>query len=143
MLHILCSTVQHMCNATKPCTSGWAKELFPGCPETEPITDTGTTVLFHLVATDPPTIDDFRSQRELQPDKHFEDVSECVTRSLSNWLDYSKCNSLRKNRRHRPKRIARVQLAPDSGVIWTRDDGHVSWWPCGAFDAVSASTIVG
>lgn len=142
MSHILCCFTKRMCNVNKTCAQGWAKAVPEGCPQSEPITDTETNVLFHLVATDPPTEEDFQSQRELHPDRHFQGVTECVARSLSNWTDFSKCNDLRKIGRHKKKLVGRIQLAPNSGAISTRPDGHVSWWPCKGFDPVSATEVV-
>lgn len=133
-----------MCRVAGACASGWAKALPPACPKSEPtIIDADDRDVFHLVAADPPTDEDFRSQHELQPDKHFENVTPCVTRSLSNWSTYAQCDGVRKFKRHKTKKIAKLSLRLDAGVISVRDDGHVSLWHCKAFDLVTASQVVG
>ena len=60
-------------------------ELPPGCPpEGQGLTKeiTTETICYRLVRNDPPTDEDFRSQRTLEPNRDF-GVSECRAKGLS------------------------------------------------------------
>lgn len=128
-----------MCNILKPCDRGWAEPLPEACP---PVVaeDPAEQVAYRLIAGDPPTPDDFQSQRNTHPDRHF-NVSECVARSVSVWSSIERARALRLKSPHQGKKIAAITLVRGTGVV-TRRKAHISWWRCLAFDAVANSQVI-
>ncbi len=59
----------------KPMT--YRESLPDDCPPDDAGEIAATRVVYRLVRNNPPTDDDFRSQRAERPDRVFRDVSEC------------------------------------------------------------------
>lgn len=98
--------------------------------------------VYRAVSAFPPTGDDFKSQRELGPDKTFLGTTECHARALSTWATPEQCALLLKTKPFRGLRVVRVALTSDAGAIQPRSNGHVAWWHCKAFDPIAASSEV-
>lgn len=65
----------------KPIT--YRESLPDDCPPDDAGEIAATRVVYRLVRNNPPTDDDFRSQRAERPDRVFRDVSECQARGVS------------------------------------------------------------
>lgn len=130
-----------MCDIQSVCSAGWAETLPDGCPA-ECLTRTNARAesLYRLV-NQPPTEADFLSVQGLNPEKHYAAES-CKARALSMWRSRAKCATFAKAPRHRGKSVAAVQLNLGAGVIDERNDGHVSWWRCRAFEVLNVTTVV-
>ena len=61
----------------------YREELPAQCPPDGAEEITAEREVFRVVKTDPPTEDDFRSQRAMKPDAVFQDVSERLAKGLS------------------------------------------------------------
>ena len=79
----------------------------------------------------PPTDDDFRSQRAEQPDRVFRNISECQARGLSVRTDLESVVDLMGLRTIRGRMLCQVQLDHGSGRIMQTggDSHHSTWWP--------------
>ncbi len=129
-----------MCAGLGPCDAGWAEELPPACPPSK-VRDTGDEVVYRLVTTNPATIEDFRSQRFMTPDKRFR-ASDCVARALSVWSTAEKCRAARKWPAQKQKVVASVLLAQNTGSLLPSASGHLSWWRCSAFDPLPRTNVL-
>src|SRR5687767_10404231 len=129
-----------MCRIEGRCDAGWAEPLPQFCPPNEASNPSGET-LYRLVAANPPSIEDFRSHRYVDPEKYF-NASECATRSVSIWMSIERCRKLLLLPTHKGKRIAAIVIAPNSGAVSKKTNGHVSWWRCAAYDPVPTAKVV-
>ena len=119
------------------------RETLPeGCPPDEADEITAPRIVFRLVWTDPPTDDDFRSQRALKPDRVFRNVSECMARGVSVYLDPSDLKDLMQKFPHmRGTMVCQVELDRGAGFIQRTRGSHHTWWPLAEFDILANSTV--
>ena len=92
----------------------------------------------------PPTDDDFRSQRAEQPDRVFRNISECQARGLSVRTDLESAVDLMGLRTMRGRMLCRVQLDHGSGrIMQTGEDPHHStWWPLADYLILANCSLV-
>ena len=107
-----------------------------GCPPDAAEEITAPRAVFRLVRTDPPTPNDFLSQRQENPDKVFAGISECVVCGLSVFADKQDAVAKALKLQHlKNRKICRVTLATGAGRIQpTFQPSHHTWWPLAAFD---------
>lgn len=133
-----------MCVVGAPCETGWAETPPPretSCPPADSQNADGQT-MYRLVATIPPTGEDFRSRRSLDSSRHFTEAK-CIDVALSVWTTVNKCEQAKRWPTLRDKQVSAVRLAPGSGVLRKLSQAHYSWWRCGAFDAVAHTRALG
>jgi hypothetical protein len=126
----------------------YLESLPAGCPplEAEEITEQRTVL--RLVASDPPTMEDFKSQRALHPNKPpLKDASkECRFRGLSVTLTTKDCDTLLKLPTLVGKLICSVNLTAGAGSIQNTSSvmapTHHTWWPLAGFDILSHSSVI-
>ena len=107
------------------------------CPPVEAENVLVTRIVFRLVRADPPTLDDFRSQREEKPDSVFR-VSECQARGLSVHADRSDSEKATRLPALRDRLVCRVRLEAGAGCIQqTSRWSHHTWWPLADFDILA------
>jgi len=97
-----------------------------------------------MIAGSAPTLDDFASQRNLNPDKHFDNVDECTAHAVSLWGNVERCRRLMGLPAHASKRIAAVTLLEGAGGVARtgKQRDHFSWWRCAAYDTLSQCTVI-
>ena len=96
-------------------------------------------VMFRLVRTDPPTAQDFLSQRQEKPERVFSGVTECETRGLSVFGQRRDAEAKALKLPHlRNHKICQVTLSAGAGSIQqTFQPSHHTWWPLAAFDILA------
>ena len=99
-------------------------------------------MLYRLIASTVATLEDFQSHRNLDPERHFSNATECELWSVSLWTTVEKCRQLRKKRPHKGKSIATVRMSPATGVTKAKPTGHVSWWRCAACDPLPLTAFL-
>jgi len=107
-----------------------------GCPP-DAAEEIGTEqIVFRLVRTDPPTAQDFLSQRQEKPERVFAGVSECEARGLSVFAERRDAEAKALKLPHlKNRKICRVLLPAGAGRIQqTFQPSHHTWWPLAAFD---------
>lgn len=100
--------------------------------------------MFRLVRTDPPTENDFRSQRaEKGPEHVFRGVDECQARGVSVYSERGAVDEIRKYRSQRGRMVCRVRLDRGAGRIQQTGEHahHHTWWPLAGFDLLAASKV--
>jgi hypothetical protein len=125
----------------------YLENLPTGCPplEAEKIGDPRTVL--RLVATDPPTMEDFKSLRALNPTKSpFKDAKkECQFCALSVVLTAKDCDTLLKLPNLSGKLVCSVNLSSGAGSIQNTSSvvhpTHHTWWPLAGFDILSHSRV--
>ena len=114
-----------------------------GCPPPDAEEIVGEKICYRLVRNDPPTDDDFRSQRTLEPNRDF-GVSECRARGLSVFMqpaDAARAASLSRNLQG--AKVARMTLEQGAGYIKkTGSRSHHTWWPYKAFDVLANCEVI-
>lgn len=121
--------------------SDWFEELPPQCPEGGAQPPRGEEY-FRLIEDDSISCEHFWSHRKRWPDKTFH-TSECRARAVSVFEAQSYCEDLLKLAIHEGKRIAKICLKEESGVVKrTGRPGHFSWWRRGSYDVVANSVLV-
>lgn len=107
-----------------------------GCPPDAAEEITAPRAVFRLMRTDPPTPEDFHSQRQENPNKAFPNISECVVCGLSVFADKRDAvNRALRLQHFKNRKICRVTLADGAGRIQpTFQPSHHTWWPLAAFD---------
>jgi hypothetical protein len=118
-------------------------ELPPGCPSGEAEEITIPTICYRLVHNDPPTDDDFRSQRALEPNRDF-GVSECRARGLSVFMQAADAaRAANRSRNLRGAKVAQMILNAGAGYIKkTGSRSHRTWWPYKAFDVLANCEVI-
>ncbi len=112
----------------------YREPLPEGCPPDAAEEVTQRRIVYRLVRNNPPTNDDFRSQRAEQLQQHF-NVPECQVRGVSVFGDYAAAVKLSKSRPQRGKQVCRVTLLRGAGRIQkTGSQSHYTWWPLADYD---------
>ena len=105
------------------------------CPPNEAEEITSPRLVYRLVRNNPPTDDDFRSQRAERPDRIFRDVTECQARGLSVFTTRNVAERLSASGRLQGLSVCHVTLAPGAGRIQpTGRRSHHTWWPLADYD---------
>ena len=105
---------------------------------------TSPRLVYRLVRNNPPTDDDFCSQRAEQPDRVFRNISECQARGLSVRTDLESAVDLMGLRTMRGRMLCQVQLDHGSGrIMQTGEDPHHStWWPLADYLILANCSLV-
>ena len=120
----------------------YREPLPDGCPP-----DTAEEIVqprdvFRLVRTDPPTEDDFKSQREENPGRTFRGVDECQARGLSVHTDRRDSENALRLPKFRRWSICRLQLGLGAGkILQTGRPSHHTWWPLADYNVLAQCTV--
>jgi hypothetical protein len=121
------------------------RESLPvGCPpETAEEIETGR-VVFRLVRSSPPTLQDFNSQRAEKPESVFAGVTECQARGVSVFTNQRDAESkARKLPSLRNRLVCRVSLQAGAGRLQpTFQPSHHTWWPLASFPILRHCNVV-
>lgn len=116
----------------------YREPLPESCPPAEAEEIAKAREVYRLVRTNPPTLDDFRSQRAEKPDAVFSNVDECRARGLSVYANRADCEKTLKLSRFRRHQICKVTLNEGAGRIQqTFQPSHHTWWPLAGFDILA------
>ena len=108
--------------------NNWAENIPEGCPPDNAFPPQNDT-FYRLVDAVPPEERDFWSHRKLFPTRIF-NASECLACSCSIISDLQSCIRIAKLPTQKNKRIVKLALPPESGLI-KQTGGHLthfSWW---------------
>jgi hypothetical protein len=110
-----------------------------GCPPDAAEEISTERIVFRLVRTDPPTAQDFLSQRQENPDRVFRGVSECEARGLSVFAERRDAEARARKLPHlKNRKICRVSLTGGAGrILQTFQPSHHTWWPLAEFDILA------
>jgi hypothetical protein len=115
----------------------YREPLPEGCPPDAAEEIAAPREVFRLVRGNPPTLDDFKSQRAEKPDAVFQ-VSECQARGLSVFVERRDSERALKLPTLRGRLICRLRLEAGAGRIQqTGRPSHHTWWPLAAFDILA------
>ena len=120
----------------------YREPLPEGCPPDDAEEITAPRVVYRLVRNNPPTDDDFRSQRAERPASLF-NVSECQARGVSVYANFHDVE--RQTRRPKLKGLAvcQVDLITRAGRIKkTGGTSHYTWWPYAGHDILANYQMV-
>jgi hypothetical protein len=111
----------------------YREELPPSCPPPEAEEILAARNVFRVVVANPPTEEDFQSQRAGNPDGKFS-VSECIARGVSVFAEKRDCTRILKLPRMKGRAISRVRLEAGAGrILQTFQPSHHTWWPLAEF----------
>ena len=116
----------------------------PDCPPADAVEIVEPRIVYRLVRIDPPSLDDFRSQRAENPGAAFRGVTECQARGVSVFLDIEDVD----NRRERPhlsdRLICEVVLDEGAGRILqpNPNKSHCTWWPLADYNILAKCRVV-
>lgn len=113
-----------------------------GCPPEAARDITEALNVFRLVRTNPPTEDDFRSQRAEKPGHVFTRITECQACGLSVHTQRGDSESARKLPSLRGRLICQLSLGAGSGrILQTGRPSHHTWWPLAGYDVLSRCSV--
>jgi hypothetical protein len=114
------------------------REALPSqCPPEAANEITADLEVFRVVKKNPPTNQDFRSQRAMQPAAVWE-ISECLACGLSVFAEKRDGEKALKLPRLRGGMLATVRLTQGAGRIQqTFRPSHHTWWPFADFDILA------
>lgn len=120
------------------------RETLPeGCPPETAEEISQARVVFRLTRANPPTANDFRSQRSEKPNNKFSGITECQARGLSVFTDFDRATQALRLRNMRGRLICQVQLTDGTGFIMdTGRRGHCTWWPLADFDILANCSVI-
>ena len=112
------------------------------CPPDEAEAITRPQTVFRLVRQNPPSDDDFRSQRALKPNNQFR-VPECQARGLSVFSQIKDARKQLKMPILKGMLICHVTLDKGAGyILRTGRQSHLTWWPLANFDVLNVCRMV-
>ncbi len=115
----------------------YREPLPEGCPPDAADEIAAAREVFRLVRNNPPTPDDFQSQRAEKPEAVFH-ISECQARGLSVFAQRRDSERALKLPTLRGRLICRLRLEAGAGRIQqTGRPTHHTWWPLAAFDVLA------
>ena len=114
------------------------------CPPDGAEEITTPRIVYPLVRSNPPTDDDFRSQRAENPHRVFRRVTECQTRGVSVRTDLEEAIELMILPRMQGRLLCQVQLDDGAGRIMQTGEwpNHSTWWPLADFDILANCRVV-
>ena len=114
------------------------RELLPeGCPPDDAWEITAHRAVYRLVRNNPPTDDDFRSQRA------FRRVTECQSRGVSVFADQRDAERQTEIPRLKGLAVCQVDLVSGAGRIQkTGRSSHYTWWPYANYDILTNCQMV-
>ena len=114
------------------------------CPPDEAEEIDAPRVVYRLVRNDPPTDDDFQSQRAERPDRIFRNITECQARGLSVRTGLASAVELMGLRTMRGRMLYQVRLDNGAGQIMQtgEDPDHTTWWPLADYDILANCSLV-
>ncbi|MDP1586916.1 MAG: hypothetical protein Q8M07_04205 [Prosthecobacter sp.] len=116
----------------------YREELPAGCPPETAWEITQETVVYRVVKNQPASLEDFHSQRALQPTKPFAGVSECEARGLSVFTESQDASRLLLLPKFRVCHVFRVTLNSGAGMVApTFRPSHHTWRPLADYDILS------
>ncbi len=112
------------------------------CPPETAEEIAGPRIVYRRVRNNPPTDDDFRSQRAENPSKKF-NLSECQARGVSVFVEREDLEELLKRPNFRGGQIAQVTLDNGAGYIehTSRRNSHHTWWPLAAYNILAVCQV--
>ena len=122
----------------------YREPLPQGCPPSEADEIRSPRVVYRLVRSNPPTVDDFKSQRAEKPCQIFRNVTECQARGLSVRTELDAAIDLLKLRKMRGRKLCTVKMDLGAGRIMQtgKDPHHSTWWPLASFDILANCSLV-
>jgi hypothetical protein len=118
----------------------WLEDLPENCPPDDIEADYNGR-FYRFVKTYPPTMEDFKSQRALYPDKVFKgNPPECQTRACSVYSGEKAYKSARERcPKFKKQYVIGFDFKPELGCCKQTGDnkGHYSWWLSANFDVNS------
>ena len=96
------------------------------CPPEEAAEIDAPRVVYRLVRNNPPTDDDFRSQRAERAERNFRNITECQARGLSVRTELASAVDLMGLRTMRGRMLCQVQLDHGSGRIMQTGEDHTA-----------------
>ena len=120
----------------------YRESLPDNCPPDTAAEIDATRLVYRLVRNNPPTNEDFRSQRTDKPTARF-NVSECRARGLSIFADRRVAERVAKKPNLAGSAICQVILTPGAGRIkQTGGRSHYTWWPYKDYDILANCRLV-
>ena len=124
-------------------TMTYREPLPEDCPPDDAWEITGHRAVYRLVRNNPPTDDDFRSQRAENPHRVFHRVTECQSRGLSVFADQRDAERQTEISRLKELAVCRVDLFAGAGRIQkTGGSSHYTWWPYADYDILTNCRMV-
>ena len=112
------------------------------CPPVDAEEIDAPRILYRLVRNNPPTDDDFRSQRAEKPTARF-NVSECRARGVSVFTNLSDAERQTRRRNLRHLTPCLITLTAGAGRIQkTGGSSHYTWWPYKDYDILANCQMV-
>ena len=121
------------------------REPLPGdCPPDEAEEINAPRLVYRLVWNNPPTDDDFRSQRAEHPEQVFRNITECQARGVSVRTDLDSAMGLMTLRSMRGRMLCEARLDHGAGRIMQtgKDPNHSTWWPLADYGILANCALV-
>ena len=117
----------------------------PGCPPDKAEEIVEPRIVYRLVGSNPPSLDDFRSQRAINPGFEYEDPdTECRANGVSVFVSLEIVNRRRRRRRNlRGLLICEVVLSRGAGrILKSGSEAHYTWWPLAEYDILANCQVI-
>ena len=116
----------------------YREPLPKGCPPEDSEEIAEPRIVYRLVRNNPPTDDDFQSQRAERPSRTFRDVTECQARGVSVFASLNIAEDLSTRGNLRGRAVCQVILSPGAGrILPTGGRSHHTWWPLADYDILA------
>ena len=113
------------------------------CPPPDAVEIVEPRIVYRFVRNNPPTFDDFRSQRAINPRGRWS-VSECQARGVSVFMNLDSANEVRQEVENLHGTLI-CEVVLDEGAGRIRSAGsrsHCTWWPLADYDILAKCRVV-
>ncbi len=124
--------------------SNFRDDLPSKCPPVDAREVASEESVFRLVRNNPPTVNDFKSQRQARPSASFSGVDECTVRGLSVYGSIGDAKEkLLLPKFRKGYFLCRLKLNRGAGRIkQTFNYSHHTWWPYKAYNIPAVCEVV-
>ena len=124
----------------------YRERLPTGCPPDKAKEIVEPRIVYRLVGSNPPSLDDFRSLRSLNPGlKYPDEFIECLANGVSVYIDIEAADGVRQDvDKLSDTLICRVVLDKGAGRILQPNpkSSHCTWWPLAEYDILANCQVI-
>ena len=125
----------------------YRESLPAGCPPDSAEEIVEPRIVYRFVRSNPPTVDDFRSLRSLNPGRKYpNEFTECRANGVSVYIDAEAADEARRDNVGNlgGTLICRVALDKGAGriLLTNPETTHCVWWPFAEYDIIANCQVI-
>ena len=124
----------------------YLEPLPDGCPPDSAVEIVEPRIVYRLVGSNPPTLDDFKSLRSLNPGNPYKNPNtECLANGVPVYIDIEFADEVRQGVTKLNKKLICADVL-DKGaghiLLTNPETTHCTWWPLPEYDIIANCQVV-